>query len=119
MDKKIVGLAGALVAIAAPAHATPAAPTMSRAEAYADLLKPIPNAIEELKTADAASRQPETPRIEPAQYWGGYHHHHHHHHGYYYGRGYYGPGYYQPGYPYRWRRHHNWYYHHHHHHWGD
>ena len=119
MDKKVAGLAGALaVSALSPGQAsTPAQPT-SRAQASAELLQPIPNAIEELKAADATAREnaanrPADPRVQLAQYWGNgyYYHHHHHHHNNYWGR----PGYY---YPHHHHHHHNWYRSHHHHHWG-
>jgi hypothetical protein len=123
MDKKVAGLAGVLtVSSFAAAHAAVPAQTavpaqaISRANAYAELLKPIPNAAEELKKADAATQAQASQRkaeakVQLAQYWGGdggyyyhhHHHHHHHHHGYYWQ---------QPLYPPRYHHHH-----HHHHHW--
>ncbi|WP_298422330.1 hypothetical protein [Rhodoblastus sp.] len=115
MDRKAAGLAGVLaVSSLAAAHAAvPAQPT-SRANAYAELLKPIPNAAEALKAADAAAReqasQQKAPvKVQLAQYWGNgggyYHHHHHHHHDYYQ----------QPQWYPRYYHHHH--HHHHHHHW--
>jgi hypothetical protein len=103
MDKKILGLVGALttlggagVAAAAPAQA-PA--DVMEVRSYADLLQPIPNALALLQASDAARNikneaESETKAgVELAQY-----HHHHHHH---------------------WRRyhhhHHHWHHHHHHH----
>lgn len=119
MNKGIAGLAGALaVSAVGPAQgAIPPSKPLSRADAYAKLLEPIQNAVEELKAADAAregAAQPEMPE-QLAQYGGGY--------GYPY---YYGGGY---GYPYYHHHHHHnywrqrrWYHHHHHHHhhnwWG-
>jgi G3E family GTPase len=90
MDKTTsLGVAAAISALVA----LPAA-------SYADLLEPIPNAVERLKIADA-QEAPQARLIE-AQYAPAeppvvaHHHHHHHHH--------------------HWRRHRRHYYHHHHHH---
>jgi len=87
MDKNIAGLIGAVGAlvVGTQAHAATGAPmTMDAAlqtSSYADLLKPIPNALALLKAeAAAASEAPvQTPPadVEKVQY---YHHHHHHHH---------------------------------------
>ena len=110
MDKKIVGVIGAIAGLAAldqAAQATPAAtsnPDLMNARSFAELLNPIPNALAALRAADAATAhetQEQTGNVQVA----GYHHHarwrsrwvhHHHHHN-------------------RWqsRRHHH---HHHHHH---
>jgi hypothetical protein len=96
MDKKTAGLAGALAigTFIAPAQATPPAQALSRANAYTELLKPIPNAVAELRAADAvaheeAQRRQAAPLTQLAQYWGDggyYYHHHHHHHNYYWRR---------------------------------
>jgi hypothetical protein len=96
MDKKIVGVIGAITGLAAmdqAAQATPATPTPDpmNARSYAELLDPIPNAVAALRAADAA-----TARETQDQAVGGlngdtqvagyhhhhhrYHHHHHHHH---------------------------------------
>lgn len=95
MDKKILGLVGAITALGAPqaVQAAPAAnPTdILKVESYADLLNPIPNAAQILMAVDSeTSSQP--ARIDKVQY---HHHHHHHHHHW-------------------WRR--RWWHHHHHHH---
>ena len=109
MDKTLVGLLGAVSALAVPAHAATAPPSnlsaVMEANSYADLLKPIPNASALLKEQAAAESQ--MKQAEPAaegeatvlevQYW--YRHHHHHHH--WYRR--------------RWYHHHHHHYHHHHH----
>jgi hypothetical protein len=82
MDRKTATLLGAAAAFAAgptlaapPAHA-PAVPV---AGSYAELLTPIPNAVERLKVSDAEwdARQ---PQLIKAQYAGPVDHHHHHHH---------------------------------------
>ncbi|MGA3302462.1 MAG: hypothetical protein ABSC72_04155 [Methylovirgula sp.] len=79
MDKKILGLVGAITALGAPQAvqaATMAHPgDVLKVESYSDLLDPIPNAAAVLKAVDIAAAS-ETPPIEKVQY----HHHHHHHH---------------------------------------
>jgi hypothetical protein len=111
MDKTVAGLIGAIGALAAasPAQAANAMPlnveTALHAASYADLLKPIPNALALMK-ADAAAKATLLPDaaegdatvqdvqlqiILPGR------HHHHHHHRY-------------------WRRRYNHHHHHHHHH---
>jgi hypothetical protein len=74
MDKKVAGLISALTALSA---ATPSQAAV-QVRAYADLLKPIPNAEAELKAWDAEAR------ARPAQFViierDRHHHHHHHHH---------------------------------------
>lgn len=126
MDKKLAGLVGVMgaLAVAAPVHAaTPNLDDAMRAETYADLLRPIPNAGVLLAKSNAAMMEAHAnaPDLIEVQYYHHHHHHHHHHNqyerpyypaqrGYYYGeRGYYGGGreYYRP------RYHHH---HHHHHH---
>jgi hypothetical protein len=95
MGKKIAGLVGAMVTLgalnaaeAAPI-ASPAPADILKANSFADLLEPIPNAATLLRVVDeSAPATSANENIQLAQY----HHHHHHHH-------------------YR-RRHH----HHHHHH---
>lgn len=126
MDKKLAGLVGVMgaLAVAAPVHAaTPNLDDAMRAETYADLLRPIPNAGVLLVKSNAAAMEAHAnaPELIEVQYYHNHHHHHHHHNqyerpyypaqrGYYPGeRGYYGGGreYYRP------RYHHH---HHHHHH---
>ena len=116
MDKKIAGLLGAVAALGA-FNAAEAAPTPSpaptdvlRANSFADLLEPIPNAASLLQAIDESAPAPSAnENVQLAQF---YHHHHHHHHHNGYGRYY--------GYdeaprviivPRRYRHHH----HHHHH----
>ena len=106
MDKKLaglVGVVGALTAIAPGQAATPTLDDAMRAETYADLLRPIPNATALLAKSDAAATA--EPEVIGVQYY--YHHHHHHHH-----HRYYRPYYAVPSYGYYRPR----YYHHHHHH---
>lgn len=107
MYKKIVGLIGAVTAFVAPHAAkaftgTPNSAEVLQVQSYADLLNPIPNAAEVLRTLDAApSNAP--ARIEKTQYYHHHHHHHHHHHNWW--------GWGAPPWGYR-----PYYYHHHHHH---
>jgi hypothetical protein len=104
MDKTIVGLLGGVSALAlmGGAECSPAvaaqADSMQPARSYAELLDPIPNAIEQLKADNQRAAG-----LELVQYYAPYHHHHHHHH--HYRRYYYG------FYPHPYHHHH----HHHHH----
>ncbi len=106
MDKKIAGLLGAVAGLAslgsaqAAVPATPPSAAASDVQSYADLLTPVPNAVEQLKADNAARLQ--APTVQLAQY---YHHHDHHHH--YRRTERHHHHYRQP------RRHHH---HHHHHH---
>jgi hypothetical protein len=122
MEKKIAGLLGAVAALgtlnAAQASPAPASnpSDVLRANSYAELLEPIPNAAKVLQALDeqAPARSTEGD-VKVAQWYHHHHHHHHHHHGYGYGYGYgYGPRVYVVP-PRRWYHHHH--HHHHHHHW--
>ncbi len=115
MDKTVAGLLGAMGAVVASSSGQAAAPdTVLKAASYAELLRPIPNAVETLKALDALEGE---ARLQDVQY--------------YYPPNYYSPNYYPPTYyaplPYYGRfydhhhHHHNRYYyrpryHHHHHH---
>lgn len=66
--------------IGAPAVAAAATPV---ANSYAELLEPIPNAIEKLRASDLAAQQ-QPSRLIKAQWEHHHHHHHHHHHNHYY-----------------------------------
>ena len=118
MEKKIAGLLGAVAALGAlnASQAAPA-PTPSeilKANSFAELLEPIPNAAALLKVVDESRPDPSAEgNVQLAQYYYHHHHHHHHHHHAFYPRygypyGYGGEVVVVPGY----RR----YYHHHHHH---
>jgi hypothetical protein len=110
MDKTIVGLFGAMAALAsldtaqAATEAAPKPTEITAAKSFAELLDPIPNALTRLRAADeAAANAPKADEgVQVAQFF--YHHHHHHHHRWYHHH-----------------HHHRWYpprgyYHHHHHH---
>jgi hypothetical protein len=118
MDKTVAGLIGAVTLLAAADPAQAAMPAQTglaaamQAESYADLLKPIPDAVALLKESDEAAAKAELlpaasegeATVQQAQYY--YHHHHHHHHGFY------------PPFYHHHHHHHRYYrrYHHHHHH---
>ena len=121
MEKKIAGLLGAVATLgvfnaaeAAPI-ANPAPTDVLRANSFADLLEPIPNAASLLQAIDeSASAQSADENVQTVQFYDHHHHHHHHHHSFY--RRYN----YDDGYaprviivPRRYRYYHN---HHHHHH---
>ena len=66
MDKKIAGLVGAVAGLATVGSAEAATPAHHQAEAlqassYADLLTPIPNAVELMRADDAAQAQSPQP----------------------------------------------------------
>ncbi len=94
MERKTAGLLGALAGVAAlggtsaqaASRAVPPAEPMA-VSSYADLLQPVPNAVEALRAHNAALMEQTRnapPMLEQVQ-WGGdeHHHHHHHHHDYY------------------------------------
>jgi hypothetical protein len=102
MDKTVIGLLSGVSALAlmGGAQAAPpaAAPALQPASSFAELLEPIPNAVELLNAENqraASDPAADEHPVQLAQYY--YHHHHHHHH--YYNH-----------------HHHHHYYHHHHHH---
>src|ERR1700733_14814123 len=87
MEKKIAGLLGAMATLGAFSAAqaapmpSPAPTDILRANSFADLLNPIPNAAARLQAVDESgpvSSANENVRL--VQYH--HHHHHHHHHGY-------------------------------------
>jgi hypothetical protein len=94
MGKKIAGLLGAMVTLGA-LNAAEAAPMPSpaptdvlRANSFADLLDPIPNAVALLQAVDeSGSASSANENIQLAQnrhhhHHGRRHRHHHHHHHY-------------------------------------
>ena len=121
METKTLGVLGAISSLVAlPGMAVGAAvpfqPGVPTAQSYAELLEPIPNAVERLKIADAQNAAAQ-PILIKAQYFP---HHHHHAHviirryyrpHYSYRRNYYRYGYFPRVIPYV-----SPYYHHHHHH---
>jgi hypothetical protein len=120
MEKKIAGILGAVATLgalnaaqAAPAP-NPAPSDVLRANSFADLLEPIPNAGSVLQAIDeAAPAQSADGNVQLAQFY--HHHHHHHHHHGFYRRGYEGYGPRVIVVP-RYRRYHHHHHHHHHHH---
>jgi hypothetical protein len=113
MEKKIAGLLGAMATLGAlnGAEAAPApAPTdILRANSFADLLEPIPNAAALLQAVDESRPAPSADEnVQLAQF---YHHHHHHSQYRRYGYDEYAPRVIIV--PRRYRHHHH---HHHHHH---
>ncbi len=116
MDKKIAGLLGAVATLGAM-NAAQAAPTPSpapsdvlRANSFADLLEPIPNAAALLQAVDESAPVPSADEnVQLAQIFIE-HHHHHHHHAY---RRYAPRVVIVP--PRRYYRHHHHHHHHHHH----
>jgi hypothetical protein len=117
MDRKtatMIGIAGAFAAGPALAAPTPEQPAVPAASSYADLLQPIPNAVERLKIADAQAAA--QPKLIEAQYYPNQHHHHHHHH---HNRRWYlrnGYSWYGGAWVLRPRAHHHHHHHHHHNH---
>ncbi len=96
MGKKIAGLLGAMVTLGA-LNAAEAAPMPSpaptdvlRANSFADLLEPIPNAVALLQVVDESGPASlANENIQLAQYHHHHHHyrrrhHHHHHHHHHY-----------------------------------
>ena len=82
MDRKIAGVIGAIATFGAVSGATAAVASSDpadvlKAESFADLLKPVPNATEALRAIDATTPAPAARGVRVAQF---YHHHHHHHH---------------------------------------
>ena len=113
MDKKIAGILGAVATLgsftAAEAGPAPAPADVLRANSYADLLEPIPNAVALLQAIDESTPVQTTENVQMAQFY--HHHHHHHHHSFYrHHHSYYPRVVVVP----RYRRHHH--HHHHHHH---
>jgi hypothetical protein len=113
MDKKIAGLLGAVATLGAfntAQAATPPSPAPSdvlRANSFADLLEPIPDAAKLLQAIDeSAPARPENVTLAQLIVVGRDHHHHHHHHHAYRPRIVVVPP--------RFRHHHH--HHHHHHH---
>lgn len=85
MDKTVVGLMGAAAVLGAGSAQAAAVHPLSlddamQAASYADLLKPIPNALELLAASDAAAEADVLPAGDVMQVQYYYHHHHHHHH---------------------------------------
>ena len=108
MYRKIAGLLGAAAALTTMGAAAQAMPnvreTVPPANSFADLLEPIPNAVNMLKADDARRAQEQSAgSVHLARYYYHHHHHHHHHH-------------YRRVLPRFFFRHHRFHHHHHHHH---
>ena len=83
MDKKIAGLLGAVAALSTMGAAQAAAPASADAmqvNSYADLLTPVPNAMQALVADDAARDAKTVGGVQMAQISVQVGHHHHHHH---------------------------------------
>ena len=111
MGKKIAGLLGAMAtlgafgAVEAAPMPSPAPTDILRANSFAELLNPIPNAAALLQAVDESGPVSSADEnVQLVQYH--HHHHHHHHHGFrrVVPRIILGP-----------RRHHHHHHHHHHH----
>lgn len=100
MDKRVVGLVGAISAVATVNVAQAAPPASSslaevmRVEAYEDLLKPIPNAVALLREDESMRAQAGEGKAQGEvqlayhhhhhRWWRRGHRHHHHHHDHHY-----------------------------------
>jgi hypothetical protein len=109
MVSKLPLIAGAvaLAAASAPARAMPDPADSLRAQSFAELLAPIPDAQTKLAALDAAPIEENDP-VQNVQYYYHHHHHHHHHHHNHWRRRFIPPP---------WYHHHH--HHHHHHHYYD
>jgi hypothetical protein len=124
MEHKTATMIGAVAALAtapaiAAAPAGPAitmeAPAIPAAQSYAELLEPIPNAVERLKRAEAESAARRLTKVQLTIDIGPHHHHHHHHH--HHSRAWYlAHGYFWSGGAWILRPVHHHHHHHHHHH---
>jgi hypothetical protein len=91
MKKRTAALLGGTAVLMALSAAQAAVPTSQSvrplsASSYAELLEPVPNALEVLKADNAA---PRPAHVQLAGYY--YHHHHYHHHHHHHGGGFF-PG---------------------------
>ncbi len=80
----LLGSTAALLAVPAAQAAAPATQSQQplAASSYAELLEPVPNAVQALE-ADNSAQQP--ARMQLAQYHHHHHHYHHHHHHHHHG----------------------------------
>src|SRR5579871_5776046 len=90
MDRKIASLLGAAAALSVTTGAQAGVPAgetkLGPAASYADLLKPVPNAMAALSEDEAGRAQANPARVQLAQFHHHHHHgffHHHHHHGFF------------------------------------
>ena len=81
MEKTFAKLIGAVAVLtsldAAQAAQAPVPSEALRAQSYADLLEPMPNALETLIALDGQMQDRLTESVQVAQ-WHDHHHHHHH-----------------------------------------
>jgi hypothetical protein len=97
----LLGSTAVAVAWTVPYEIAAAAPVLPPAQSYADLLEPIPNALQRQRANDAWLAQQPAAQIVPVRDHHHHHHHHHHHngfsfrlgapYGYSYAAPYYGP----------------------------
>ena len=107
MEKKIAGVLGAVAALTTLTAAQAAPTDVLRANSYAELLNPIPDATAKLRVLN--EREASQPAEQEKTLQLAYHHHHHHHHRAYFRR----PVIVVPH--RRYHHHHHHFYHHHHH----
>ena len=106
MEKKIAGVLGAVAALSTLTAAQAAPTDVLRANSYAELLNPIPDATAKLKVLD--ERGASQPAGQEKTLKLAYHHHHHHHHHHH-------RAYIRPRIVVVPHRHHHHHHHHHHH----
>ncbi|MBV8923130.1 hypothetical protein [Bradyrhizobium sp.] len=113
MEKKIAGVLGAVAALSTLTAAQAAPTDVLRANSYAELLNPIPDAAAQLKVLN--EREASQPAEQEKTLRLAYHHHHHHHHhrAYFRSRVIVVP---HRHYHHHHHHHHHHHYHHHHHH---
>ena len=80
MDKKLAGVLGAAAFSAlGAAHATTPSADVLRANSYAELLNPVPNAVAELIADDARAAETAKPSGQQLAQMHDHHHHHRYH----------------------------------------
>jgi Tfp pilus assembly protein FimV len=112
MDRKTALMVGAAATALWAGSALAQAPAVPIAATYAELLEPIPNAVERLALSDAEAAE-RSARLIPVQMDHHHHHHHHHHDDSWYQQN----GYYRNGGVWVLRSAHHHHHHHHSHSW--
>ncbi len=122
MDKTKLGMVGAISSLVALPMGADAgareAPAVEPAQSYADLLQPIPNAVEKLKLSDLQDSAAARPALLQKARWvwvESRRRYRRHRHYYGYTRYYYAPPVYY-SYGGGWAHHHHHHHHHHHNH---